>query len=527
MSSDRKKTKFRHSIRVQLACIFISALVLVVISSFAINRFFLQDYYVRDRSLRLEKLYQQINFLADRYESDSETFVEECTNLVNDNNISAIVVNSSFEIRYSSENRSEILISRLVWHILSNDEEKAPSRPEVQDAEGGDRPGIPEPKDEKKPPRGERILRQTDDYAMSIANDPMVSSQYIELWGLLGNGDLIFMRTPLESIRENVSISNTFLFYIMAGTAAIGIVIIWLLSKKITDPILSLTEVADRMAHLDFDAKYEAEGKNEIDELGLHINELSVKLKEAMSDLRTANNELKKDIEKKEEIENMRMEFVSNVSHELKTPIALIQGYAEGLKDNISSDEESRNFYCDVIMDEADRMNKMVKNLLTLNRLEFGNDQVKLERFDLTELIRNCMTSSDIMLRQFDASATYDGTDAVYAWGDEFLVEEVFMNLFSNAVHYCSGEKRIEVSTVEKEDKVRVNVFNTGDPIPEEALEHIWEKFYKVDKGRSREVGGTGIGLSIVKAVMESLNNSYGVINYDNGVAFYFELDRN
>ncbi|MBR5376155.1 MAG: HAMP domain-containing protein [Lachnospiraceae bacterium] len=525
MSSGKKRIRFRHSIRVQLAFIFISALVLVVVSSFAINRFFLQDYYVRDRSLRLEKLYLQIDQLSDRYDSGSEEFSEECADLVNDNNISAVVVNSSFDIRFSSENRSEILISRLVWHILSNDEDKAPSR-EKPGVSGDSRaPGGPEPKEDRAP-RRERILRQTDDYSMSIANDPMVSSQYIELWGLLKSGDLIFMRTPLESIRENVAVSNTFLFYIMAGTAAIGIIAIWLLSKKITDPILSLTEVADRMSHLDFEAKYDAKGKNEIDELGLHINDLSVKLKEAMSDLQSANNELKKDIEKKEELENMRMEFVSNVSHELKTPIALIQGYAEGLKDNISSDEESRNFYCDVIMDGADRMNKMVKNLLTLNRLEFGNDQVKLERIDLTELIRNCMTSSDILLKQFDVSASFERTEPAYVWGDEFLVEEVFMNYFSNAVHYCKGEKRIEVSVKEEEGKTRVDVFNTGDPIPEESLEHIWEKFYKVDRARSRQVGGTGIGLSIVKAVMESLNNSYGVVNYDNGAAFYFELDR-
>ena len=525
MSSGGKKIKIRHSIRVQLACIFISALVLVVTSSIVINRFFLQDFYVRNKTQRLERIYSQIDSFADRYDTGSDDFAEECASLVNDNNISAVVVTSSLDIRYSSENRSEILISRLVWHILSNDERKAPSREgpdEPENASDTDKDGKNAPKN----PAREKILRQTDDYAMAITNDLMVSSQYIELWGLLGNGDLIFMRTPLESIRENVSIANTFLFYIMAGTAAIGIAAIWIISKKITDPVLKMTDVADRMAHLDFEARYDSKGKNEIDELGAHINELSVKLKEAMSDLRTANNELKKDIEKREEIENMRMEFVSNVSHELKTPIALIQGYAEGLKDNISSDEESRNFYCDVIMDESERINKMVKNLLTLNRLEFGNEEVKLERFDLTELIKNCMTSSDIMLKQFDASATLENNDPFYVWGDEFMVEEVFLNLFSNAIHYCGGEKRIDVSMKETEEKVRVTVFNTGEPIPEEAIGHIWEKFYKVDKARSREVGGTGIGLSIVKAVMDSLSNDCGVVNYDNGVAFYFELDR-
>ncbi len=514
MSAGKKKTGFKNSIRVQLACIFILTLVLVVVAAFVVNRLFLRDYYVQNKVDRLERSFEQIDELSEKYGSDSEELSDQCNRLVNNYNISVIVATSSFEVRYSSENRSDILISRLAWHFFSNDARMAP---------------VPKDREEKDKNAGERReekrMKQTDDFVIEIAEDPMMSSQYIELWGILNTGDLIFIRTPLESIIENVSIANTFLFYIMIVTAIIGIIAVWLLSKKITDPILQLTDVADRMAHLDFDARYEYRGKNEIDELGEHINELSVRLEKSMSELKTANNELKKDIEKKEEIENMRTEFISNVSHELKTPISLIQGYAEGLKDNISSDEESRNFYCDVIMDEADKMNKLVKNLLTLNRLEFGNEEIVLERFDMAELIGNCMASSDIMLKQFGVSADFKCDESIFVWGDEFRAEEVFTNLFSNAIHYCSGDKHIEVSAEKNADKVRITVFNTGDPIAEDSLEHIWEKFYKADKARSREVGGTGIGLSIVKALMESMNNAYGVINYENGVAFYFELD--
>ena len=213
--------------------------------------------------------------------------------------------------------------------------------------------------------------------------------------------------------------------------------------------------------------------------------------------------------------------------HELKTPIALIQGYAEGLKEGINDDAESREFYCDVIMDEASKMNHIVKKLLTLNQMEFGNDMVSMERFDIVALIKNYIQSAEILTKQKGIQVRFEDLPPVYVWADEFKTEEVFGNYFSNAINHAQGEKVIDVRLIRMEQKVKVSVFNTGEPIPEECLEHLWEKFYKVDKARTREYGGSGVGLSIVKAIMESMNQGYGVINYDNGVAFWFELGRN
>ena len=221
----------------------------------------------------------------------------------------------------------------------------------------------------------------------------------------------------------------------------------------------------------------------------------------------------------------MRKEFLSNVSHELKTPIALIQGYAEGLQECINDDAESRNFYCDVIIDEAGKMNRMVKKLLTLNRLEFGNQKVVMERFDIVSLINGVVQSSEIMLQQKGVTLRMEKLEPVFVWADEFDIEEVFTNYFSNALNHVDFEKIVEVKVVKNEKKVRVSVFNTGQQIPEEDIDKIWIKFYKVDKARTREYGGSGIGLSIVKAIMESLHQQYGVKNWDNGVEFWFELD--
>ena len=252
---------------------------------------------------------------------------------------------------------------------------------------------------------------------------------------------------------------------------------------------------------------------------------MSEKLEQTISNLKKANNELMKDIEQKEKLDSMRTEFLANVSHELKPPIALIQGYAEGLKEGVNDDQESRDFYCDVIMDEAGKMNKLVRNLLDLNQLEFGKDNLQFERFDIRELIGGVLQSSEIMIEQKEAKVIFHQEEPVYVWGDEFKVEQVVRNYFTNALNHVEGDKVIEIKIKKQDDKVRISVFNTGKPIPEEDLDQIWDKFYKVDKARTREYGGNGIGLSIVKAIMNSLQQEYGVQNYENGVEFWFELD--
>ena len=302
-----------------------------------------------------------------------------------------------------------------------------------------------------------------------------------------------------------------------------------MLTKKIVKPIEKLTDISEKMINLDFDSKYEKKNPkavgNEVDLLGERMNQLSDALENTISELKTANNELQKDIEKKEEIDEMRKEFLSNVSHELKTPIALIQGYAEGLQMGVSQDEESRNFYCEVIVDEAGKMNTMVQKLLQLNQLEFGNDMVTMERFDIVSMVRTFIQSAKLLIEKNNANVKISQTEPIFVWGDEFKTEEVVRNYFSNALNHLDGDRVIEIKFVLEDNKVRVSVFNTGTPIPQESLPRLWEKFYKVDKARTREYGGSGVGLSIVKAIMDSMHQGYGAINYTNGVEFWFELE--
>ncbi|MCM1187295.1 MAG: HAMP domain-containing histidine kinase [Lachnoclostridium sp.] len=483
----------KPSIRRQFALIFIGLMAGIIFLCLMINHVFLERYYIRSKTQIIFDAYETISEAANDDSYGSEVFKEKLGKVCNHYNITVCIIDANSQTKYVSQNGGIELESRLLGYIFGLYSENV------------------------------SVVEQGEDYC--IQRRGTQGSEYLEMFGSLNSGISFIMCTPIESIRESAKLANRFFAYVgIVGTIAGGI-IIWIVSFKITKPILVLNRISERMVHLDFEAKYQARAHNEIDLLGENINRLSAGLEKSISELKTANNELKKDIEKKEQIDEMRKEFLSNVSHELKTPIALIMGYAEGLQESVNEDPESREFYCEVIMDEASKMNIMVKKLMTLNQLEFGNDVVSMERFDVAALIHNYIQSAEILAKQNGISVKMENDGPVFVWADEFKTEEVFMNYFSNAVNHCEGEKLIEVRLEKENAKVRISVFNTGEPIPEEAIEHIWEKFYKVDKARTREYGGSGVGLSIVKAIMESMNQSFGVENCENGVLFWFELE--
>ena len=375
------------------------------------------------------------------------------------------------------------------------------------------------------------VLREYDNYMIQKTFDPLSKTFYLESWGFFSDNATIFIMTmPMESSQESAAISNRFLMFVGIVVILAGSILIYFITRHITMPIKRLSELSEKMSNLDFDARYETSRRSteEIDTLGNSMNVLSERLKTTIGELKEANAQLKKDIDEKVQIDEMRKEFIANVSHELKTPIALIQGYAEGLVEGMAEDKENRDYYCGVIMDEAGKMNRMVRQLLTLTALEFGGERLSVERFDLTELIASVISSSGVLLKQNELTVDFDGKEPVYVMGDEFKIEEVITNYLTNAIHHVGGgEKKIQIRIDHRRDgkEVCVEVFNTGNPIPDEALPNLWTKFYKVDKARTREYGGSGIGLSIVKAIMEMHHKACGVKNHENGVEFWFTLD--
>lgn len=456
---------------------------------------FLEPYYIRDKEMQFIHVYEELQTAVEKNTIEKDEVQDELHVLCEKNNISYIVLDMDNEKLITNVHDTNMLKQQLSGYLLNQAQKNG------------------------------KVLDSTDNYQLMRTQDPWNQGEYIEMWGQLDDNVKFLIRSPVESIRESVALSNRFLIYVGAGALFICIALVWFFSRRITKPIQELAALSDRMADLDFEAKYTSGGNNEIGELGTNFNRMSEKLEKAISELKQANNSLQQDIEQKEKMEQMRTEFMGNVSHELKTPIALIQGYAEGLKEGVNDDPESRDFYCDVIMDEAGKMNRMVKNLMTLNQLEFGNDKVEFERFDLTELISGVLHSMDILSQQKDVQVIFREENPVYVWGDEFKIEQVVRNYVSNAYNHVNEEKVIEVKILKEDGLAKVTVFNTGKPIPEEDVPRIWDKFYKVDKAHTREYGGNGIGLSIVKAIMESMHQQYGVKNYDNGVEFWFTLD--
>ena len=497
-----KKTDKIHSVRFQISLVYIGMMVGTFVICLLINIFFMERFYIQNKREAIIEAYRSISKAIKSGDVASDEFTEEIGHICERYDIEMIVLDADSRTVVTASNNPELL-SQILWENMIN--------PSYGDTLIGDR----------------TVIDYADDYTLQIDLDRGTGRQYLEMWGLVGEGNLVLVRSTMESIRDNVAISNTFMMYVAIIAIVVGSVLILFISKKATDPIKKLYLISDDMKKLNFEAKYVSDNpyRNEIDVLGENMNELSESLETAIKDLKNANIALKQDIAKKEEIDEMRKEFLSNVSHELKTPIALIQGYAEGLKEGINDDEESRNFYCEVIMDEASRMNMMVKKLMTLNSLEFGNESANMERFDIVELIRNYLRSAAMLARQKEVTVKFDDYQPIFVWGDEFRTEEVLRNYFSNALNHIEGDRIVEVKLTMMENVVRISVFNTGQPIPEDSIEHIWEKFYKVDKARTREYGGSGIGLSIVKAIMDSMGQKYGVINYDNGVEFYFELE--
>lgn len=493
----------KHSISKQFTCIFIMITAGAFLLCWLINTLFLERFYIKNKEDEIFDAYTVINEAALQERLDEDAFILELQSRCARYNMDVIVIDvNSQTITYAGNNPESTKM--MLWDNLFLDKQGA----------GG------------PPMEGKRNqLLETENYQMSIVEDRRLENKNIAMWGTLENGNVFMIRTALESIQDSVTLANRFLAQVGLIAIVIAAIIIWIISKKITNPILKLAEISKRMSHLDFEARYEGEDKNEIGLLGENINSMSETLKDTISELKEANIELKKDIQKKEELEEMRNEFLSNVSHELKTPIALIQGYAEGLQEGMADDEESRAYYCNVICDEASKMNMIVQKLLTLNQLEFGRDTINMERFDIVDMIHNQIQLSSVLLQQNQIAVHFEREEPLYVWGDAFQIGEVFGNYFSNAIHHCEGEKVIEIHLEKKEEKVRVVCFNTGKNIPEDALPQLWDKFYKVDKARTRSYGGSGVGLSIVKAIMESMGREYGVMNYENGVAFWFELD--
>ena len=480
-------------------CIVIAIIVLCLVT---INSIVLESFYLYSKTQTVRGVYDKINNYYNLNGTNSN--IEEELQRIAFNNNFDIFIETDQNVMVFSTNRDFYSI----LDIITNSRDYNNAR------------------------NNDNVIYADDDIRIEKINDQSNNISYILLSGRLDNGYSLYISIPAVPIEESVDISNQALIIIGFIILIISAFIASYISKKFTSPIVELNDITNKMARLDFSKKYKlADTDDEINELGKNINTMSDKLESTIKQLRDNNLELEKDIEEKSKIDEMRKQFISDVSHELKTPIALIQGYAEGLVENVNSDDESRKFYAEVILDESNKMDTLVKQLLELMKLEYGKREFNNTNFDIVEAEKEIVRKSKVMLEEHNVEVKIEGLESMTVFADDFYVEQIITNYLTNAiknVKEINGEKYISIenSINEKNGKARIEVFNTGENIKEEDLNRIWNRFYKVDKSRNRQSGGTGIGLAFVKAIMTNYENDYGVINCENGVKFYFELDR-
>ncbi len=486
----------QHSLNRQIA----GGIVLITFGAIAvvwiINSVFFAKFYIGRKQATMESAYTQLSeaevegkLYTDEYRT---TFESLCAN----ESLQIMVSSSGGAVLLSSQNQNDLMMAQLYRSMFQGQEDS-------------------------------QVLYSDASYSVLRLHDPKMDSDFLVLWGTLPDDNMILIRSAMNSINASVLLSSRFLAYAGVISIVLAVVVAILMTWYITRPVLRLTRISKEMTNLNFQAKYiPGRHPNEVDTLGIHMNQMSETLEETIQRLKQANADLQRDLDLRDQNERMRRDFSSSVSHELKTPLALIRGYAEGLLDSVNDDEESRRFYCEVIMDEADKMNHIVSQLLSLNQIEFGENVMTMEHFDVVEVAESVLRQNHLIMEQEGIRMEFDHTEKCYVWADSFFTEQVLTNYVTNAIHYCKDEKEIRLRIQEREKDVYIEVFNTGDSIPEESLPHLWEKFYKVDKARTRAYGGSGIGLSVVKAIMDTFHKECGVENRDGGVVFWFELDK-
>ena len=514
----KQPTILKKSIKWRYTCIFICLIAVILAAILLVNTFLLERYYTKEKITTLENAYETLDHMINTAAADNqkvsslfplnydtsdpstETRATAYLKTLSETyNVNVLILDTQTETIFSTFGDLNFQSRRLNQYIFGN---RTYSTAE--------------------------IVKRFDNYSIEKNSDNISKSTYLESWGYFSDNTTCFiMSMPVSSLKESVSFFNRFLLIIGVFAMMGGSVIVYFMSREITKPINQLARLSEKISALDFTARYTGDSVDEIGVLGTSMNTLSERLKTSIAELKTANNELQSDIENKTKYAERQQEFVANVSHELKTPIALIQGYAEGLSEGLADDPESRAYYCGVIVDEAKRMNTLVHELMNLSSIEQGKDLPDFALFDISKVVKGVITKSDILIKQQDAHVEVDIPEGTMVWADEFKIEQIITNYLNNALHHLEQPNNISIySQREPNDILSIHVTNTGKPIPEEDLTKIWEKFFKVDKAHTRSYGGSGLGLSIVKAIVDSHHQKCGAKNTRTGVDFWFTLER-
>lgn len=487
----------RHSIKFKFFAASCAIAVAFIGIFSALNLTLYDDYYLWQREKSLDRIYDTV---CDAYQDGGAAFADAIARAEDTEGVRLSIVAQDGTVTYDSVVREQFMgadgTSESLFYGLSIAEAA------LRNADL------------------ERVEKQGS--AFVNVSSKQRGEEFLCLVGRLEkDGDYMVARIPFTYLEQNTNFNMVFLLISGGITLVFCTILAFLISRHFTRPLIAMGGMANAMAELDFSKKYEGTAKDEIGQLGQSINRLSEHLEQAIDELRQSNDQLACEIREKEKIDEMRREFIINVSHELKTPIALIQGYAEGLREGIAETPEDREYYCTTITDEAARMNKMVMQLLSLSKLELGREQPALTDLELDELLADAVSKTALLAdaKELTVQRMPSGLTIRSDFG---LLEQVVGNYLTNAIRYTPAGGHIRLSAERGADGVTIRVMNEGEGVPEAELPLIWEKFYRTDKARSRESGGTGVGLSIVKATAELLGGACGACNVPGGMEFWF-----
>lgn len=529
---------FTRKIAVRLFAYMSFNVLFVLLICCIFNAFALSVFYTKEKTNELvSTLYQIEDIYSEDGTEDSQNLMFE--KISNDTNIHIVIIDDSNHVAYSSLPEDAIRFEMRLPASISKDGdstdtyitiEKFKIYKSYQDV-GEYFLHIPDrlqphsrfngsSSENRLKNSKSKLIRKTDKYEIRNNFNSRLNSFEVVLSSVLKNGYNVRLSLAMSPINDSVKYLNRFLLIIGGISIIISLIPMMFLIRSFTLPIKKLSDIAKNMANLNFDKKYMGHQENEIGELGISINIMSEKLE-------TTIRELKNDLIEKESLDRRRREFLSNVSHELKTPIALIEAYAEGLNENTAMDEADRAYYCEVILDEADKMSNIIQKLMSLMRLESGDDTVDFSDYNINEQISRIISEQKVIYAGDDKlEIDFNPTSDYLVTADEFLIDEVLTNYLTNAIKYKFGDMPIKIYVTELgSDKIQVNVFNaTAEPFSEEELLKIWDRFYMADKARTYASGSRGLGLSIVSAIMKAHNCEYGVQNENNGAVFWFTL---
>ena len=482
------------SIKTRLTITICFILLMTFSVQIAANFLLAGDYYVYQKMKMMKEVYHQVVKQADTTDNSVVDIIR------------GLEVDNNFEIFLADENGAMIYSNRIPRGFA----EREDPRNKIVDFDFA-----------KYPKEYYTVDKPT------LIKSDMQDGERLRLFSKIDRDDTSYyltIRLSVKSISEDMRSTNLFILYISALAIVIGCFLVYFISKQFVKPIEEINKVAVNVSKMDFSIQaQETRRKDELGSLAANINLMSVRLEENIKNLKEVNKKLESDNVFMNKVDEQRMEFIANISHELKTPLAILSGYSEMLKNDVPGIDKS--FYYDTILDETAKMNILIQSLLNLSNIENSLTLLSLEEMDVLEFTERIYRKIEILLKSKGLVGEFTALPCGKILADPLYLEEAINNYIANAINYTKKGHLIRMKIEQVGEEAVISVYNEGNTIDEAHMDKIWNSFYRADRSRTRTVhNNIGLGLYIVRSIMNAHHGSCGVINHENGVEFWLSL---